>query len=155
MPLERFARSPVSADDLSNVALARGQPPALELIATGAPLSEVLDFIVLTIAEHAPGMRGSVLVLADAMHVRHGSAPSLPPGYIALIDGLPIRPVAGPRGTAMWDDRRVIVSDPLWEPYCDAALPFGLRACWSTPRAPPWRRSRRSTRWACDSRWTT
>ena len=37
------------------------------------------------------------------------------------------------RSTAMWEDRRVIVTDiavdPLWDAYRDAALPFGLRVC--------------------------
>ncbi len=130
--------SPSGSDqDLGGLAFARGQTRALELIATGARLEEVLEFVVRTIEDQAPGMRGSVLLLEDGVHVRHGAAPSLPPEYCALIDGLPIGPVAGSCGTAMWADRRVIVSDiatdPLWEPYKEAALPFGLRACWSTP----------------------
>ncbi|MDQ6605145.1 MAG: EAL domain-containing protein [Actinomycetota bacterium] len=123
--------------DLSSLAFARGQTRALELIATGAGLEEVLEFVVRTIEDQAPGMRGSVLLLEDGLHLRHGAAPSLPAEYCALIDGLPIGPVAGSCGTAMWEDRRVIVSDiatdPLWEPHREAALPFGLRACWSTP----------------------
>ncbi len=134
---ERIARSSWSDDAAYGPEFARGQQRALELIATGAPLRDVLDFIVLTIEAHAPGMRGSVLVLPDGVHIRHGSAPNLPPAYIALIDGIPIGPTTGSCGTAMWHDKRVIVADiatdPLWEGYREAALPFGLRACWSTP----------------------
>jgi diguanylate cyclase (GGDEF)-like protein len=118
-------------------ALAEGQQRALQLIAAGAPLHDVLAQIILTIEEQAAGMRGSVLVLPDGEHVRHGAAPNLPPEYVALIDGIPIGPAAGSCGTAMFEDRRVVVTDiandPLWAPYRDAALPFGLRACWSTP----------------------
>ncbi len=128
---------PIREGDLSSLAIARSQTRALELIATGARLEAVLEFVVRTIEDHAPGMRGSVLLLEDGLRLRRGAAPSLPAEYCALIEGLPIGPVAGSCGTAMWEDRRVIVSDiatdPLWEPYKDEALRFGLRACVSTP----------------------
>ncbi len=126
-----------SQSGLTNTRLAAGQRRALELIATGAPLKEVLDHIVEMVEEQAPGMRGSVLVIPDGLHLRHASAPRLPAAYTAAIEGYPIGPTAGSCGTAMWHDHRVIVSDiatdPLWEGYRELTLPFGLRACWSTP----------------------
>ena len=116
---------------------ARGQQAALELIASGAPLEQVLDHIVLTIERHTPGMRGSVLTLPDGRHLRHGSAPNLPADYCAAIDGVEIGPNIGSCGTAMFEDRRVVVTDiatdPLWADFREITLPFGLRACWSTP----------------------
>lgn len=125
-------------DHLSaDIAFVRDQQDALELIASGASLDEILTVIVERIEAHAPGMRGSVLLLPDGVHLRHGAAPNLPQAYIEAIDGLAIGPSVGSCGTAMWHDRRVVVADiaidPLWEPYRDAALPHGLRACWSTP----------------------
>ena len=123
--------------DGADVAFVRDQQRALELVASGAPLSETLEYIVRTIEAYAPGMRGSVLLLIDGHRATHAAAPSLPRKYVELIDGLEIGPDAGSCGTAMFDDRRVIVTDiatdPLWAGYRDAALPFGLRACWSTP----------------------
>jgi PAS domain S-box-containing protein len=86
----------------------------------------------------APGMRASVLLMdADGVTLRHGSAPHLPEAYSRQIDGLQIAPTAGSCGTAAWRRERVIVSDisrdPLWADYRAIAEPFGLAACWSTP----------------------
>jgi GAF domain-containing protein len=124
-------------DDLASFAFARGQQHALELIATGAPLEEVLDYVIQAIEVHASGMRGSVLLLREGVRVEHGAAPNLPREYVELINGMLIGPDAGSCGTAMYEDRRVVVTDiatdPLWRAYRDVALTFGLRACWSTP----------------------
>ncbi|MEA2167413.1 MAG: hypothetical protein QOF76_713 [Solirubrobacteraceae bacterium] len=121
----------------TSVEFIREQQAALELIATGAPLPEILECIVLLVERHVPDTLGSVLIVPDGVHLRHGAAPRLPAEYLELIDGLPIGPTVGSCGTAMYLDQRVVVSDiehdPLWEQYRAAALPFGLRACWSTP----------------------
>jgi diguanylate cyclase (GGDEF)-like protein len=129
-----------SVDDLRGLAFARRQQQALELIASGAALGRVLELVVSTIELEAPGMRCSVLLLPDGVHMRHGAAPRLGAHYMSLVDGESIGPVAGSCGTAMWLDRRVIVADiatdPLWEPFGEIralALGDGLRACWSTP----------------------
>ncbi len=115
-----------------------GQGEVLELIATGAPLGETLEALVRLVEAQVPGMLGSILLLdQDGVHVRHGAAPSLPPEYVAAIDGQPIGPCAGSCGTAAHRGEPVyvedIASDPLWAAYRDATLPHGLRACWSTP----------------------
>jgi signal transduction histidine kinase len=86
----------------------------------------------------SPEMLCSILLLdADGIHVRHGAAPSLPQEYIKAIDGSAIGPRAGSCGTAAFRRASVFVadiaSDPLWTEYREVALPFGLRACWSTP----------------------
>jgi GAF domain-containing protein len=108
------------------------------MIAANAPLSEILDRLVLLIEAQAPDMLCSVLLLSDdGDHIRHGAAPSLPVDYVKAIDGAPIGPRNGSCGTAMYRGEPVIVSDilrdPLWEDYRDLAIPTGLRACWSTP----------------------
>lgn len=97
-----------------------------------------LETLVRLIERVAPGMRGSVLLLADDGVTLHtGAAPSLPEAYCRLIDGERIGPAAGSCGTAAYRGERVIVrdiaTDPLWANYKEAALPFGLAACWSTP----------------------
>ena len=103
----------------------------------GSP-REALESLVRLIEYELPEMRGSILLLdPDGVTLRHGAAPSLPPEYCRWIDGSSIGPTAGSCGTAAWRGEQVIVrdieTDPLWADYRAWALPFGLRACWSTP----------------------
>ncbi|WP_136417715.1 EAL domain-containing protein [Herbaspirillum sp. ST 5-3] len=119
-------------------ALHVGQARVLEMIATGAPLCDVLASLVLMIESQAEDMRGFIMLLdEDGVHVRMGAAPSLPESYSASLEGLAIGPQVGSCGTAMYRRERVIVTDiendPLWKDYCALALSHGLRACWSTP----------------------
>jgi PAS domain S-box-containing protein len=118
--------------------LLNGQKQVLELVAAGAPLPESLTALVGLIEAHAPGMLGSILLLdEEGVHLRHVAAPSLPPEYTAAIDGVSIGPNVGSCGTAAYCEDAVFVEDiatsPLWNEYKGAALPHGLRACWSTP----------------------
>jgi two-component system, cell cycle sensor histidine kinase and response regulator CckA len=117
--------------------LANGERRILEMIASGAPLTLTLDTLVLLIESQAPGMLGSILLIEDGLHVRHGAGPHLPEGYKAAIDGEPIGPRRGSCGTAAYRRQPVVVediaTDPLWEDYREVALQSGLRACWSRP----------------------
>jgi PAS domain S-box-containing protein len=129
---------PPGISELDSDALLRCQNQVLELVARDAPLREALDVLVSRIEQMTPDMLGSILLLdADGVHVRHGSAPSLPEAYMRAIDGQPIGPQAGSCGTAAFRREPVIVEDiavdPRWEPYRAVALGYGLRACWSTP----------------------
>jgi signal transduction protein with GAF and PtsI domain len=115
-----------------------GQSRILQKLAANAPLSEILERLVLLIEAQSPGMLCSVLLLSeDGDHVRHGAAPSLPPEYVQAIDGSAIGPKHGSCGTAMYRGEPVVVTDiltdTLWEDYKDLAIAHGLRACWSTP----------------------
>lgn len=121
-----------------------GQREILERIADGAPLHELLERIVLLVEQQASGMICSLLLLdRERKVVRHGAAPSLPAEFCRAIDGQPIGPQAGSCGTAAFLRERVIVEDiathPYWGQYKDFALPFGLRACWSSPIYSPGR----------------
>jgi signal transduction histidine kinase/CheY-like chemotaxis protein len=115
-----------------------GQKQVLEMIAANAPLEETLAALMHFLESGSEGILGSVLLLdEDGVHVRHGAAPSLPEAYSKAIDGAAIGPRAGSCGTAMFRREPVIVTDilhdPLWEGYRDLIVPYGLRACWSTP----------------------
>ncbi|TCV89611.1 PAS domain S-box protein [Sulfurirhabdus autotrophica] len=115
-----------------------GQKQVLEMIAVGVALPETLTSLVQLIEAQSPGMLGSILLMdEDGVHVRHGAAPSLPAEFVAAVDGQPIGPNAGSCGTAAYLKEAVFVediaTDPLWDAYKEAALPHGLRACWSTP----------------------
>jgi PAS domain S-box-containing protein len=119
-------------------ALTAAQKQVLELIATGAPLADVLDALVRLLEAQSPAMLCSILLLdADGLHLRHGAAPNLPASYTQLVDGVAIGPNVGSCGTAAYRREAVIVSDistdPLWADYRDLAREHGLKACWSTP----------------------
>jgi PAS domain S-box-containing protein len=119
-------------------ALLNGQKEVLELIAAGTPLAQTLDTLLRGIEAQSAEMLCSILLLdADGVHVRHGSAPSLPESFTRAIDGAAIGASAGSCGTAAFRRQPVIVediaTDPLWADYRELALSHGLRACWSTP----------------------
>jgi PAS domain S-box-containing protein len=110
----------------------------LEMIASGAPLRDALDAIVLAIEEYSPPCIGSILLLdPDGLHLRHGAAPHLSKAYWAAVDGAAIGPNEGSCGTAAFLKTPVfaadIETDPIWEHYRGVARSHGLRACWSTP----------------------
>lgn len=134
----------VANDGLGNVErkwpepVLASQRRVLEMIAAGAPLTESLNALVRLIEEQTPGMLGSILLLDGLKHhFIWGAASSLSPSYLKSIYGLPIGPAAGSCGTAAFRKESVVVkdiaTDPLWKNYRKLALPYGLRACWSTP----------------------
>ena len=115
-----------------------GEQRALEMLATGAPLPDVLAELVRLVEEMAPESIASILLMDDTgTRIQHGTAPSLPDAYNQAIHGVIIGPQAGSCGTAAFRRKPVFVTDietdPLWEPYRDLARSYGLRACWSFP----------------------
>jgi PAS domain S-box-containing protein len=113
-----------------------GERRALELLASGATLQDVLASIVLFIEEITPEAVASILLL-DGTKLRHGAAPNLPEVYNRAIDGAEIGPCAGSCGTAAFRGEPVFVddisTDPLWADYKHLVDPHGFRACWSIP----------------------
>jgi signal transduction histidine kinase len=110
----------------------------LEMVATGQPLQPVLSRLTVLIEAPFEGLYCTVLLLdLDGQHVRVGAGPRMPAEYMQALEGAAIGPTAGSCGTAMFDDRLVIVDNiathPLWTQYRDLALPYGFRACWSAP----------------------
>ena len=107
-----------------------------ELIAQDAPLEEVLGELVTSVERQDPSVLGSV-VLVEGGTMRPGAAPSLPPDYVAALDGVPIGPEVGGCGTAAWSGQRVITADveddPRWDAIRPRARAAGLRHCWSQP----------------------
>ena len=111
---------------------------ALEALAAGAQLAEILRVIVVGIEKACPGTIASVLLLDESgTKVKHGAAPGLPDAYNIALEGQPIGPAAGSCGTAMYRRECVIVedieTDPRWADYRELARQHGLRACWSQP----------------------
>ena len=123
--------------EFARLVLAREQR-ALEMLATGAPLPDVLAELARLVEEIAPEAIASILLVDETgTRVEHGAAPSLPDEYNRAIHGALIGPQAGSCGTAAFRRTPVFVTDietdPLWEPYRELARSYGLRACWSFP----------------------
>jgi len=109
----------------------------LEMIAKGADIKATVDRLCLEIEARTPEVICSVLAVDRDGFLHPLSAPGLPLDYSAGLDGLKIGPDVGSCGSAAYLREPVIVTDiatdPRWAPFKDAALPLGLRACWSTP----------------------
>jgi diguanylate cyclase (GGDEF)-like protein len=111
----------------------------LELVANGAPLSEVLNTLTETIERISPQSLCTIMLL-DEEHRRRllvASGPSLPQEYLQAANGLEIGPEVGACGSAAYRNETVIVSDIATDPRFRAARDFvlshGLRSCWSQP----------------------
>jgi diguanylate cyclase (GGDEF)-like protein/PAS domain S-box-containing protein len=110
----------------------------LELLAHGAPLTAVLEAIVLGVEQEHPEMLCSIMLIGnEGNRLYTGAAPSLPASYNDAIDGIEIGIGAGSCGTAAFTGQRVIVEDvfthPYWVPYRELAGTSGLGSCWSEP----------------------
>jgi len=119
-------------------ALRDGKNKLLEMIARSAPLDATLERLMLLIESQSPDVLCSVMLLAaDGRTVASTAGPSMPRAYLDSLVGLAIGPSVGSCGTAMFRRETVIVADiehdPLWTPYKDLAMHYGLRACWSMP----------------------
>ncbi|MCW2986780.1 MAG: hypothetical protein JWR63_4350, partial [Conexibacter sp.] len=109
-----------------------------ELIAAGAPLSDVLREVVLSIEDFDVRLRGSVLLLDPVLRtVHHGAAPTLPASYVAQLEGLVIGPEVGSCGAAAYHGKEIVSADletdPRWAAFLPLTREHGLRHCWSFP----------------------
>lgn len=134
----RVSRTLALIRDITTVKLHETlQQHVLEAMARDRPMVDVLDLVCREVERFAPEIHSSILAVDETGCMRPLAAPQLPASYCAKIDGVPIGPSAGSCGTAAYLDRPVIVSDietdPLWADYRDYILPFGYRACWSSP----------------------
>ena len=113
-----------------------GRTRLLELIATDAPLDELLEALARMIEEQRPGLLCTVLLLVDGT-LRHGAAPSLSAAYRAAIEGMAIGRDVGSCGHAAFTGEEAIAediaTDPRWARFLDVARADGLASCWSTP----------------------
>ena len=104
----------------------------------GYPLAKITDELLTGIESIFPEMYCSILEVDEAQEkIYHLSAPRLPAAYTEAINGEKIGPKAGSCGTAAYHRERVIVKDiensPLWDNYKQYIIPYGFKACWSTP----------------------
>ncbi|HZZ62585.1 MAG TPA: EAL domain-containing protein [Roseiarcus sp.] len=115
-----------------------GQAQILEMIATSAPLADVLVRLTHLVESQLEGLLASILLLDEAgLRLHRGAAPNLPAAYTSAVDGMLIGPRAGSCGTAAFTRRAVVVadlsSDERWTGLRALAAAHRLRSCWSTP----------------------
>ncbi len=113
------------------------QDDVLKALASDLTLSEVTDFLCRRVEEISPDIISSILLVDAERKMRPLAGPNLPAAYCNAIDGALASEIGGSCGTAVWRGEPVSVTDidtdPLWAPYKHLALPYGLRACWSSP----------------------
>jgi PAS domain S-box-containing protein len=121
-----------------------GQKRVLEMVATDAPLADVLATLCEVVEEQETGLHCSALLLDKARRqIRVGAAPSLPEPYISALNGLSIEPpYFGPCGMALDTGRAVVVedaqADDRWSAaWRELASAHGLRTCFSMPITAP------------------
>jgi diguanylate cyclase (GGDEF)-like protein len=107
------------------------------MIATSAPLADVLDRLTRLIESQLDGLYASVLLLDQAgLRLHHGAAPNLAAAFKAE-SGLRIGPRAGFCSAACCRREAVVAGDAKSDPYRtdspEQSAPHGLRSCWSTP----------------------
>jgi diguanylate cyclase (GGDEF)-like protein len=136
----RLAQSTRDRTDLANSSLAiEVERQMLELIATGASESEVLDTLTQAIERISPESLCTVMLLdeEDRNTLLIASGPSLPQVYLQAIARLPIGSDVGACGSAAFRNETIIVKDIATDPRFAAASEFvlshGLRSCWSQP----------------------
>ena len=115
----------------------------LEMIASGASLTDVLENLCRAIDAQSPDVMSSVMLMdPDGKRLWPAASHRVPREWISAITPLPIGARMGSCGTAAFRRERVInpdiASDPLWsgsavEEYREIALRNGLRATWSQP----------------------
>lgn len=113
-----------------------------ELIARAAPLKEALDELTGGIQRYDPSVLPCVVLLDRESSTLHpGSGPSLPPEWLAALDGAVIGPNIGTCGAAAWTGELTITEDialdPKWAPIREPALRLKLHHCWSMPFKSP------------------
>src|SRR6185312_9862391 len=134
------ASTRVGADDLGTSSLVtETERQMLELVARGAPLSEVLDTLTEAIERISPESLCTVMLLDEEHRGRllMASGPSLPPAYLQAANGLEIGPDVGACGSAAYRNETIIIEDIATDYRFanarDFILSHGLRACWSQP----------------------
>lgn len=121
-------------------ALLLGQMHILEMVATAAPLSEILIQLTRLIESQEEGLRCGILIVdEDREHFCGGYGPNLPAAYHQTVDGARITPpYLGPCSQAAHQNTVVTMTDASREErwggiWHELSHNCGLAACRSTP----------------------
>jgi diguanylate cyclase (GGDEF)-like protein/PAS domain S-box-containing protein len=114
------------------------QNHVLQMAAAHQPLEAVFEYLIRGIESEHPDMRCSLMMPnARKTHLRLIAAPSLPPSYRDLINGVEIRLGSYACAAAACSGERVLVEDMAQHPCGDVitslAATEGLGSCWAQP----------------------
>jgi PAS domain S-box-containing protein len=139
-PLQTVAMIQDITDRLQSEAVFQCQKVALEMVAQGASLAEVLQFVVASLEKQArEGQMVSIMLLdGDGERVRLAASSGLPESYREKWgNGRPVSDLNGPCRVVLTEKRPVMVSDlaadPNWKAFTHLVTQFGFRAAWSIP----------------------
>ena len=121
-----------------NASLLQHERKALEDVAAGVPLPQVLDELIHLLEEAVPGMHASVsFATPDAQLLAQGATAYLPVPCCNAIHSLSRSADTAAQGAAASAGQTVrigdLATDPRWAEFRAAVQPHGLRACWLTP----------------------
>jgi PAS domain S-box-containing protein len=110
----------------------------LEQLAEHRPLPQVLQGVAQYVEKLHPDILCTFMLPDETQHVLHPTlSNTLPPGFIAAIDGLPLAPGCAPCAQAVLQGSSVVADDLLAgafsSTYLKAVAEHGLAACCSTP----------------------
>jgi len=127
----------VLADITETKQIQKVQRVVLEAVASGLSLAEVADLLCRQVEAIAPEVICSMVLIDSEQKMHPLASPSLPESYSAKLVGVPIGDNTGSCGTAAYLGEPVCVTDietdPRWDRYKSAVLPYHLHACWSSP----------------------
>jgi two-component system sensor histidine kinase/response regulator len=129
--------SECASDHRTEAELGQVEGRFMAMIASGAPLQDVLEAIARELEALVQGLSVSLLLVDPERNcLVHGAGPSLPREFCRAVDAIAVKPpgrVAGdstaPRPGAGDDP----ATDPAWDDFRRLALEHGLRACWTIP----------------------
>lgn len=115
------------------------QRQALQLLAEGAPLDDVLGFLIGVVERHSTkGVLAAFATLNEAGTLfQRGVGASLPDAFNVAVEGVPVSSPTDLCATAV--RRRGAVSvhdfnaDEKWQPFGEFVAPYGIRSGWSIP----------------------
>ncbi len=110
----------------------------LRLVATGAPLTDILEAIVASVAAQYEGLICAVKLMdRSGEQLIAGAVSHLPDRYRQAIQTMPVLPDEACSGAAAFCRQRIIVEDIAkssnWKKYQAVAKQAGLGSCWAEP----------------------
>jgi signal transduction histidine kinase len=111
---------------------------ALKKLATGKPLTEILDTLTVGAENNVENVYASILLLDNSgSRLINGSTPSFTQSLKDAFNGMLIGPLEGSCGSAAYSKQLVIVedisTDPKWTKFKDFAESQGIKSCYSAP----------------------
>jgi len=136
--LNEQLRAEITARERAEV-LVNAQKQALQLLAEGALLETVLEFLIGVVErESGGGMLAAITLLNEAgTRFQRGIGTSLPDAFNEMVNGVEVSSPIGLCARAVTRREPMAVNDfnqnTEWQAFAQFVAPYGLRSGWSTP----------------------